>query len=169
MKLQIEAPSHLIDVNGLALAKIEATPDGGLRIGALVPAANLAADARVRYGILLARALLARRLGTTAQQGDVTGNLLQRTRCPYFMTPTSRAISESPGGGCAATQRRSRQLTNEVSEACIAAHRRHGGSDDGARRGGGDCAARRRHIPIADFYRLPGETPTSRQCWSRAN
>ena len=104
MKLQIEAPSHLIDVNGLALDKIEATPDGGLRIGALMRNTDLAADARVRRDYaLLARALLAGASGQLRNKATTAGNLLQRTRCPYFMTPTSRAISESP----AAAARRS--------------------------------------------------------------
>src|SRR3954469_3259594 len=85
MKLEIEAPRHLIDVNGLALDKIEATPEGGLRIGALVRNTDLAADPRVRrdYGVL-ARALLAGASGQLRNKATTSGNLLQRTRCPYF-------------------------------------------------------------------------------------
>src|SRR4051812_8152613 len=83
MKLQIETPAHLIDVNGLALDKIEATPQGGLRIGALVRNTDLAADARVRrhYG-LLSRALIAGATGQLRNMATTAGNLLQRTRCP---------------------------------------------------------------------------------------
>jgi CO/xanthine dehydrogenase FAD-binding subunit len=85
MKLEIEAPTHLIDVNGLALDKIEPTPDGGLRIGALVRNTDLATDARVRrdYGVL-SRALLAGASGQLRNKATTAGNLLQRTRCPYF-------------------------------------------------------------------------------------
>src|SRR3954464_15155378 len=85
MKLEIEQPSHLIDVNRLALDKVEPTPDGALRIGALVRNTDLAADARVRrdYGVL-SRALLAGASGQLRNKATTAGNLLQRTRCPYF-------------------------------------------------------------------------------------
>src|SRR5688500_14903849 len=88
MKLEIETPAHLIDVNDLALDKIEPTPDGGLRIGALVRNTDLAADARVRrdYGVLT-RALLAGASGQLRNRATAAGNLLQRTRCPYFYDP----------------------------------------------------------------------------------
>ena len=83
MKLEIEKPTHLIDVNGLALNKIEAMPDGGLRIGALVRNTDLAADARVRREYpLLSRALLAGATGQLRNSATTAGNLLQRTRCP---------------------------------------------------------------------------------------
>jgi xanthine dehydrogenase YagS FAD-binding subunit len=85
MKLEIETPTHLIDVNGLALDRIESTPQGGLRIGALVRNTDLAADARVRrdYAVL-SRALLAGASGQLRNKATTAGNLLQRTRCPYF-------------------------------------------------------------------------------------
>lgn len=85
MKLEIEAPTHLIDVNGLGLDTIEQTPGGGLRIGALVRNTELAAHEIVRrdYG-LLARALLAGASGQLRNKATTAGNLLQRTRCPYF-------------------------------------------------------------------------------------
>ena len=87
MKLQIEAPTHLVDVNGLALDRIEPTPDGGLRIGALVRNTDLAADDRVRrdYGVL-ARALLAGASGQLRNRATTAGNLLQRTRCASTCT-----------------------------------------------------------------------------------
>lgn len=96
MKLQIEAPTHLVDVNGLALDKIEPTPEGGLRIGALVRNTDLAADERVRrdYGVL-SRALLAGASGQLRNKATTAGNLLQRTRCPTSTTPTSPATSAS--------------------------------------------------------------------------
>jgi xanthine dehydrogenase YagS FAD-binding subunit len=85
MKLQIETPTHLIDVNGLGLDKIEDTQDGGLRIGALVRNTDLAADMRVRKNYaVLARALLAGASGQLRNKATTAGNLLQRTRCPYF-------------------------------------------------------------------------------------
>ena len=83
MKLEIETPTHLIDVNALAMDKIEATPEGGLRIGASVRNTDLAADPRVRreYGVL-SRALVAGASGQFRNMATTAGNLLQRTRCP---------------------------------------------------------------------------------------
>ena len=88
MKLEIEAPTHLIDVNGLGFDKIEATPEGGLRIGALVRNTDLAAHPTVRrdYAVL-SRALLAGASGQLRNKATTAGNLLQRTRCPYFYDP----------------------------------------------------------------------------------
>jgi xanthine dehydrogenase YagS FAD-binding subunit len=164
MKLQIEAPTHLIDVNGLALDQIAATAEGGLRIGALVRNTDLAADARVRrdYG-LLARALLAGASGQLRNKATTAGNLLQRTRCPYFYDTDQPCNKRKPGSGCAAIGGVSRQLgIIGTSNACIATNP----SDmavamialdavvETVRPGG---AAR--SIPIADFYRLPGDTP----------
>ncbi|WP_334187553.1 FAD binding domain-containing protein, partial [Noviherbaspirillum sp.] len=85
MKLQIETPTHLIDINDLGLDKIEPAADGGLRIGALVRNTDLAANERVRrdYAVL-SRALLAGASGQLRNQATTGGNLLQRTRCPYF-------------------------------------------------------------------------------------
>src|ERR1700712_4039888 len=85
MKLEIETPSHLVDVNGLGLDRIEPTPEGGLRIGASVRNTDLAADPTVRrdYGVL-SRALVAGASGQLRNMATTAGNLLQRTRCPYF-------------------------------------------------------------------------------------
>ncbi len=104
MKLEIETPGHLIDVNGLGLDKIEPTNEGGLRIGALVRNTDLAADARVRrdYGVL-SRALLAGASGQLRNKATTAGNLLQRTRSPISTTPTCPATNVSP----AAAARRS--------------------------------------------------------------
>src|SRR6201747_2909260 len=124
MKLQIETPTHLIDVNRLALDKIEATPDGGLRVGALVRNADLATDARVRrdYGVL-SRALVAGATGQLRNMATTAGNLLQRTRCPYFYDTNMPCNKRKPGSGCAAIGGFSRQLAViGVSEACIATH-----------------------------------------------
>src|SRR6187549_513393 len=122
MKLEIEKPAHLIDVNGLALDKIEATPDGGLRIGALVRNTDLAADTRVRrdYGVLT-RALVAGATGQLRNMATTAGNLLQRTRCPYFYDTNQPCNKRAPGSGCGAIDGFSRQhAIVGVSEACIA-------------------------------------------------
>jgi xanthine dehydrogenase YagS FAD-binding subunit len=164
MKLQIETPTHLIDVNGLALDKIETTPDGGLRIGALVRNTDLAADARVRrdYG-LLARALLAGATGQLRNQATTAGNLLQRTRCPYFYDTNQPCNKRQPGSGCGAIEGFSRHhAVVGVSDACIATHP----SDMAVAMRALDATVETvrpdgsvRSIPIAEFHRLPGNTP----------
>jgi xanthine dehydrogenase YagS FAD-binding subunit len=164
MKLEIEAPAHLIDVNQLALDKIEPTPDGGLRIGALVRNTDLAADARVRrdYGVL-SRALLAGASGQLRNKATTAGNLLQRTRCPYFYDTDQPCNKRQPGSGCAAIGGFSRQhAVVGASEACIATHP----SDMAVAMRALDAIVETmrpdgttRTIPIAEFHRLPGDTP----------
>jgi xanthine dehydrogenase YagS FAD-binding subunit len=164
MKLEIETPGHLIDVNGLALDRIEATPEGGLRIGALVRNTDLAADPRVRrdYG-LLSRALLAGASGQLRNKATTAGNLLQRTRCPYFYDTNQPCNKRQPGSGCAAIGGFSRQhAVIGTSDACIATHP----SDMAVALSALDATVETmrpdgsaRSIPIADFYRLPGDTP----------
>nr|WP_315595965.1 xanthine dehydrogenase family protein subunit M [uncultured Cupriavidus sp.] len=164
MKLGIEAPTHLVDVNGLALDQIEAAPQGGLRIGALVRNTDLAADPRVRrdYGVL-SRALLAGASGQLRNRATTAGNLLQRTRCPYFYDTDQPCNKRVPGSGCAAIGGVTRQLAViGGSNACIATHpsdmavamRVLDASVETVRPNGA-----RRVIPIADFHRLPGNTP----------
>lgn len=164
MKLGIETPTHLIDVNGLGLDKIEATPEGGLRIGALVRNTDLAADPRVRrdYGVL-SRALLAGASGQLRNMATTAGNLLQRTRCPYFYDTNQPCNKRTPGSGCAAIGGFSRQhAVVGVSNACIATHP----SDMAVAMRVLDATVATvrpdgsvRTIPIADFHRLPGDTP----------
>jgi len=164
MKLQIEAPAHLIDVNGLALDKIDATPEGGLRIGALVRNTDLAADPRVRrdYAVL-ARALLAGASGQLRNKATTAGNLLQRTRCPYFYDTNQPCNKRQPGSGCSAIGGFSRShAVVGASEACIATHP----SDMAVAMRALDATVETvksdgatRSIPIAEFYRLPGDTP----------
>jgi xanthine dehydrogenase YagS FAD-binding subunit len=164
MKLEIEAPTHLIDVNGLALDRIEPTPDGGLRIGALVRNTDLAADARVRrdYGVL-SRALLAGASGQLRNKATTAGNLLQRTRCPYFYDTNQPCNKRRPGSGCAAIGGFGRQhAVVGASEACIATHP----SDMAVAMRVLDARVETvrpdgpaRKIPIADLHRLPGDTP----------
>jgi xanthine dehydrogenase YagS FAD-binding subunit len=164
MKLEIETPAHLIDVNGLALDKIESTPEGGLRIGALVRNTDLAAAARVRrdYGVL-SRALLAGASGQLRNMATTAGNLLQRTRCPYFYDTNQPCNKRRPGSGCAAIGGFSRQhAVVGGSEACIATHP----SDMAVAMRALDATVETiradgatRTIPIAELHRLPGDTP----------
>ena len=164
MKLEIETPTHLIDVSRLALDKIEPTSDGGLRIGAMVRNTDLASDARVRrdYG-LLSRALVAGASGQLRNKATTAGNLLQRTRCPYFYDTNQACNKRKPGSGCAAIGGFSRlHAIVGASDACIATHP----SDmavamralDAAIETV-DAAGKTRAVPIADFYRAPGKTP----------
>ncbi|RUU46973.1 MAG: xanthine dehydrogenase family protein subunit M [Mesorhizobium sp.] len=164
MKLEIETPTHLIDVNDLALDRIETTPEGGLRIGALVRNTDLAADERVRrdYG-LLSRALLAGASGQLRNKATTAGNLLQRTRCPYFYDTNQPCNKRQPGSGCAAIGGFSRQhAVIGASEMCIATHP----SDMAVALRALDATVETvrpdgtaRSIPIAEFHRLPGDTP----------
>ncbi|MER8483845.1 xanthine dehydrogenase family protein subunit M [Mesorhizobium sp. M1322] len=164
MKLEIETPTHLIDVNGLALDKIETTTEGGMRIGALVSNTDLAADERVRrdYG-LLSRALLAGASGQLRNKATTAGNLLQRTRCPYFYDTNQPCNKRKPGSGCAAIGGFSRQYAViGASDACIATHP----SDMAVAMRALDATVETvrpdgtaRSIPIAEFHRLPGDTP----------
>src|SRR4051794_11347930 len=164
MKLEIETPAHLIDVNGLALDRIEATPEGGLRIGALVRNTDLAADERVRrdYGVL-SRALMAGASSQLRNMATTAGNLLQRTRCPYFYDTNQPCNKRAPGSGCGAIGGDSRQhAVMGVSEACIATHpsdmavamRVLDATIETIRADGAT-----RSIPIAEFHRLPGNQP----------
>ncbi len=164
MKLQIETPEHLVDVNGLKLDTIEPTPQGGLRIGALVRNTDLAANERVRrdYGVL-SRALLAGASGQLRNKATTAGNLLQRTRCPYFYDTAQPCNKREPGSGCSAIGGVSRQLAViGASEACIATNPSDmavamRALDATVETVKADGAAR--SIPIAEFHKLPGDTP----------
>ena len=165
MKLQIETPTHLIDVNGLALDKIEPTPEGGLRIGALVRNTDLAADERVRrdYGLLVARAAR-RRLGPAAQQGDDRGQPAPAHALPLFLRHQP-ALQQTPARQRLRGDRRvqpASMRSSGVSDACIATHP----SDMAVAMRALDAMVETvrpdgaaRSIPIAEFHRLPGDTP----------
>jgi xanthine dehydrogenase YagS FAD-binding subunit len=164
MKLEIETPSHLIDVNGLGLDTIDDTPEGGLRIGALVRNTDLAADSRVRRDYpVLSRALLAGASGQLRNKATTAGNLLQRTRCPYFYDPNMPCNKRAPGSGCAALGGHTRELAIiGTSDKCIATHP----SDMAVAMRALDATVETvqangdtRRIPIADFHTLPGDTP----------
>ncbi|WP_430249577.1 FAD binding domain-containing protein [Neorhizobium sp. DAR64860/K0K1] len=164
MKLEIESPTHLIDVNGLDLDKIEQSENGGVRIGALVRNTDLASDERIRrdYGVL-SRALLAGASGQLRNKATTAGNLLQRTRCPYFYDTAQPCNKRKPGSGCSAIGGVTRQLgVIGVSDACIATHpgdmaiamRALDATVETVKPDGATRA-----IPIADFHKLPGDTP----------
>ena len=164
MKLQIETPTHLVDVNRLGLDAIEDTPEGGLRVGALVRNTDLAAHARVRrdYAVL-SRALLAGASGQLRNAATTAGNLLQRTRCPYFYETAMPCNKRAPGSGCAALGGLNRTLAVlGTSDACIATHP----SDMAVAMRALDAVVETvrpdgatRAIPVAELHRLPGATP----------
>ncbi len=164
MKLQVETPEKLVDISRLDLDRIEEREDGGLTIGALVPNSDLAADPRViaKYEVL-SRALLAGASGQLRNKATTGGNLLQRTRCYYFYDTAAGCNKREPGSGCEAIGGFNRiHAILGTSDQCIATHP---GDMPVAMRAldavivtqapDGD----KRRIPIADFYRLPGETP----------
>src|SRR5277367_5921590 len=160
MKLHVETPSDLVDINRLPLDKIEETRDGGLRIGALVRNSDLAADARVRqrYGVL-SRALSAGASAQLRNKATTGGNLLQRTRCYYFYDVTKPCNKREPGSGCSAIDGFNRiHAVVGASPKCIATHP----SDMAVAMLALDAAVQTlspdgssRTFAMADFYRLP--------------
>lgn len=163
MKMDVEQPSKLIDVSKLPLNKVEATAEGGLRIGALVPNSDLAYHPQIaqRYPVL-ASALLAGASQQLRNMASVGGNLLQRTRCAYFYDIATPCNKRAPGSGCSAIDGLNRMnAILGTSEACIAVHpsdmcvalavleaKVHVAGPGGER-----------VIALADFHRLPGDTP----------
>ncbi|MGV7032488.1 FAD binding domain-containing protein [Methylobacterium symbioticum] len=164
MKLQIETPGTLIDVNRLPLDTVADTEGGGLRIGALVRNADLAAHPRVRkdYAVL-AKALLAGASGQLRNKATTAGNLLQRTRCYYFYDTSKPCNKREPGSGCSAIGGFTRIMAVlGTSESCIATNP----SDMNVAMRALDATVETldargaaRTIPIAAFHRLPGDTP----------
>jgi len=164
MKLDIETPTHLVDVNGVGLDGIGKADDGGLRIGALVRNTDLAADRTVRRDYpVLSRALLSGASGQLRNRATTAGNLLQRTRCPYFYDTDQACNKRLPGSGCSAIGGFSRHnAIVGVSDSCIATHP----SDMAVAMRVLDAVVETvdptgatRAIPIADLHRLPGDTP----------
>jgi xanthine dehydrogenase YagS FAD-binding subunit len=164
MKQQIETPAHLVDITRIDLAKIEETPDGGLRLGALARNADTAAHPLVRERYpLLTQAILNGASPQLRNMATNGGNLLQRTRCYYFYDPAYEHCNKrKPGSGCAAIEGYNRiHAILGASPSCIATHP----SDMcvalaalGARinvRG----ARGERTISFAEFHRLPGAHP----------
>jgi len=163
MKLDVERPSRVIDINHLPLAQIERMPGGGLRIGALVRNADLANHADVKLGYpVLSQALLSGASGQLRNMATTGGNLLQRTRCVYFRDTDTPCNKRQPGSGCSAIDGFNRTMAVlGTSEQCIASNP----SDMNValtaleaavviRGTGGE-----RQVPIGDFFLLPGDTP----------
>ena len=163
MKLEIEQPTHLVDISRLPLKDIEELPDCGVRIGAQAANSDVAADRRVRTRYpVLSQALVAGASGQLRNKASIGGNLLQRTRCPYFYDTAAGCNKRDPGSGCAAIGGFNRiHAILGASDACIATHP----SDMAVAMTAleaqiellDDQAARR--VAIGDFYRLPGDTP----------
>jgi xanthine dehydrogenase YagS FAD-binding subunit len=169
MKLSVEQPSGLVDINLLALDKIERLPDGGLRIGAMVRNSDLAwnADVRKDYAVL-SEALLSGASPQLRNMATTGGNLLQRTRCMYFREPSAGTPGgygcnkRTPGTGCAAMDGFNRMhAVLGTSDHCIATHP----SDMCVAMAALEAVIHtegpkgKRTIPFADFHRLPGDTP----------
>ena len=165
MKLEIETPTHLIDVNGLALDKIEPTPRAGCASARwCATPISLPTSACGATMALLSRALLAGASGQLRNKATTAGNLLQRTRCPYFYDTNQPCNKRQPGSGCSAIGGFSRQhAVVGVSDACIATHPSDMADRDAcARCDGGDGAARRARraaFQSPSSIDLPGDTP----------
>lgn len=164
MKLDVEQPSHLVDISRLPLQAIEDLPDGGLRIGAQALNADVAADDRVRSRYpVLSQALLAGASAQLRNKASTGGNLLQRTRCPYFYDTAAPCNKRRPGSGCAAIDgfNRSHAILG-ASASCIATHP----SDMAVAMTVLDArievigfGGSVRQVPVDAFHLLPGTTP----------
>jgi xanthine dehydrogenase YagS FAD-binding subunit len=164
MKVRVETPDHLVDVNQLPLARIEETSEGGLRIGALVRNTVLAGDPRVRKAYpVLSQAVLAGASGQLRNRATTAGNLLQRTRCFYFYNQGTPCNKREPGSGCAALQGLNRiHAILGASSACIATHPSDmavalAALDAQVETASADGATRT--VPLTEFHTLPGEHP----------
>ncbi|MGW5445472.1 FAD binding domain-containing protein [Streptomyces asiaticus] len=163
MRLEVTTPEVLIDVRRLTSDRIEELPDGGLRIGAAVTGSDLAADLRVRRRYpVLSQALLSGASGQLRNLATTGGNLLQRTRCPYFQNVTTPCNKRIPGSGCSAVQGYQRDMAIlGASPACVATHP----SDMAVALAALDAVvtvagpAAERRIPLTQLHRLPEDTP----------
>src|SRR5213078_3732987 len=165
MKMGVETPAQLVDITRLPMAQIEELPDGkGVRIGALARNSDLAEHALIkeRYPVL-SQALLAGASPQLRNMATVGGNLMQRTRCYYFYDPAfPQCNKRNPGSGCGALKGYNRiHAILGQSEQCIATNP----SDMSVALAALEAVVRvqgpkgEREIPIADFHRLPGDTP----------
>lgn len=163
MKLNVETPTQVVDINRLPLAEVERLADGGLKIGALVRNADLAnhADVKRDYAVL-SEALLAGASAQLRNMATTSGNLLQRTRCMYFRDEHMPCNKREPGSGCPAIDGANRNLAIlGTSEHCIATNP----SDMNVALAALEAriviqgAKGERTVPIADFFLLPGDTP----------
>jgi xanthine dehydrogenase YagS FAD-binding subunit len=163
MKLNVETPRQLIDINGLKLNQVEATPDGGLKIGALATNSFVANHDLVkqRYPVL-SQAILSGASTQLRNMASTAGNLLQKTRCVYYRDTAYGCNKRDPGSGCSAIGGHNRMLAIlGASDKCIATNP----SDQNVALTALEAtvhvtgAKGERHIPIAEFYTLPGSTP----------
>src|SRR5438477_8595040 len=163
MKLNVETPARLLDINRLPLDKIEATPDGGLKVGATVRNSDLANHATVqRDYAVLSQALLAGASAQLRNMATTAGNLLQRTRCMYFRDTAMPCNKREPGSGCPAITGANRMLAVlGTSEQCIASNP----SDMCVAMAALEATVHvqgpkgPRAIPFGEFHLLPGDTP----------
>ena len=164
MKLQIEQPAHLVDVSRLPLAAIEETAEGGLRLGAMTTNSQVAADMRVRTRYpALVQAIVSGASGQLRNKATTGGNLLQRTRCPYFYDTSKPCNKRKPGAGCAAIGGISANTAIfGASKACVAVHP----SDMAVALSALDAQVETRSadggsrtLAVESLHRLPGETP----------
>jgi len=163
MKLNVEQPQKLVDINRLPLDKIEALPDGGLTIGAVVRNSDLAYHPLVRKNYaVLSEAILSGASAQLRNMATTAGNLLQRTRCMYFRETSMPCNKREPGTGCSAITGANRGLAIlGTSEHCIATNP----SDMNVAMAALEATIHvrgtkgERSIPIADFHVLPGKTP----------
>ncbi|WP_329225390.1 xanthine dehydrogenase family protein subunit M [Streptomyces sp. NBC_01460] len=163
MKLGVESPALLIDVSRLSLDRVARTDDGGLRIGATVRNSDLAAHPDVRSDYpALTQALLAGASGQLRNTATTGGNLLQRTRCPYFQDVSKPCNKRIPGSGCPAREGVHRDLAVlGHSQDCVATNP----SDMAVALAALDATVQlhgpegERTVPLTDFHRLPGDNP----------
>lgn len=163
MKLNVERPTTLVDINVLALDKIEKIAGGGLRIGAMVRNSDLAHDASVQQDYtVLSQALLSGASPQLRNMATTGGNLLQRTRCYYFRDTAYACNKRNPGSGCAALDGYNRMhAVLGTSEHCIATHP----SDMAVAMMALEATVHirgpkgERAVPLNDFYFVPGSTP----------
>jgi xanthine dehydrogenase YagS FAD-binding subunit len=173
MKLDVETPRHLVDINGLdresaALAQVTELPGGGLRLGALARMSDVAWNPLVRERFpVVSQSLLLAASGQLRNMATMGGNILQRTRCPYFRDTATPCNKREPGSGCSAIHGFNRtHAILGTSEHCIATHPSdlavalvaldalvHVRGSSRAAKGG------ERTIPFADFHVLPGAHP----------
>jgi xanthine dehydrogenase YagS FAD-binding subunit len=163
MKLNVEGPERVVDINRLALDGLERLPDGGLRIGATARNSALAHHPIVRrdYAVL-SQAILAGASAQLRNRATTAGNLLQRTRCAYFRDTAMPCNKREPGAGCSAIEGHNRNLAilgtsehciaNNPSDMCVAMAALEATIHVTGPKGN-------RSVPIADFHLLPGDTP----------
>ena len=163
MKLNVEIPKQLVDINPLPLNQIERASDGGMKIGALARNSDVANDVTVKQQYpVLSMALLSGASPQLRNMATTAGNLLQKTRCVYFRDTTTACNKREPGSGCSAIGGYNRMLAIlGTSEHCIATNP----SDQNVALMALDAtvhiegAKGPRAVPIAEFYLLPGTTP----------